>query len=41
VIDPAHCSPELVAFAKRVFQTTFVTKADGLELYRTPLAAPE
>jgi hypothetical protein len=38
VIDPARCSPELVAFAHRVFQTSLVTKADGLELYRTPIA---
>jgi hypothetical protein len=41
VIDPARCSPELVAFAHRVFQTSLVTKADGLELYRTPIAPEE
>jgi hypothetical protein len=40
VIDPERCSPELIAFARRVFQLTFVAQAEGLELYRTPLAAP-
>jgi hypothetical protein len=38
VIDPARCSPELLAFAHGVFKTRFVARADGLELYRTPLA---
>jgi len=41
VIDPKHSSPELVAFTRRVFQTTFVAEAEGLELYRTPLAPPQ
>ena len=40
VIDPAVCSPELVAFAHRVFQLTLVTSEGGLDLYRTPLAPP-
>jgi hypothetical protein len=40
VIDPVACSPELVAFAHRVFKLTLVTSEDGLELYRTPLAPP-
>ena len=40
VIDPAACSPELVAFAHRVFQLTLVTSEGGLDLYRTPLAPP-
>ena len=38
VVDPARCSPELVAFAQRAFQLTLVTKEGGLELYRTPMA---
>ena len=38
VIDPSLCSPELVAFAQRAFQTTLVMKEGGLELYRTPMA---
>jgi hypothetical protein len=38
VIDPTRSSPELVAFTRRVFKTTFVAEAEGLELYRTPLA---
>ena len=40
VIDPAVCSPELIAFAHRVFQLTLVTSEGGLDLYRTPLAPP-
>ena len=38
IVDPALCSPELVAFAQRAFQMTLVTKEGGLELYRTPMA---
>ncbi len=38
VIDPRVCSPELVTFARRAFQTTLVTKEGSLELYRTPMA---
>jgi hypothetical protein len=40
VIDPSQCSPELIAFAQRAFQTTLVAKVDALELYRTPIAPP-
>jgi hypothetical protein len=40
VIDTSQCSPELIAFAHRAFQTTLVAKADGLELYRTPITPP-
>jgi hypothetical protein len=40
VIDPSRCSPALIVFAQRAFQTTLVTKEGSLELYRTPVAPP-
>ncbi len=40
VIDPSQSSPELIAFAHRVFDLSLVTKSGGLELYRTPAAPP-
>ena len=37
VIDPQRCTPELIAFAHRVFDLTLVKKSGDLELYRTPV----
>jgi hypothetical protein len=38
VIDLNRCSPELIAFAKKAFHLSPVAGAEGLELYRTPVA---
>ena len=38
VIDLNRCSPELIAFAKKACSTSPVASAEGLELYRTPVA---
>ncbi|HET7218522.1 MAG TPA: hypothetical protein VFJ02_10765, partial [Vicinamibacterales bacterium] len=38
VIDLNRCSPTLIEFAKRAFHLSPIASAEGLELYRTPVA---
>ena len=40
VVDRRRSSPELIDFARRAFQLSFVDGDEELELYRTPIAAP-
>jgi hypothetical protein len=38
VVDLDRCSPQLIEFAKKAFHLSPVASAEGLDLYRTPVA---
>ena len=40
VVDTTEASDALVAFARQAFRLTLISRAQNLELYRTPLTPP-